>query len=104
MAMRPAWAPNAMHDLDAGGSVMWAGGDGLMMALAVGVVVALLTRQQDKFLGTWLESARTGTMVGHVERSGGQVSFEEGATIDDDDVALDAYNEMLRKLGTSREG
>jgi putative copper resistance protein D len=104
MAMRPAWAPNAMHDLDVGGSLMWAGGDGLMMALSVGVVVALLTRQQDSFLGTWLESARTSTMVGHVERSGGQVSVEDGDTIDDGDAAFDAYNEMLRKLGAPREG
>jgi putative copper resistance protein D len=103
MAMRPDWAPGAMHDLDAGGSLMWAGGDGLMMLLAVGVIIALLSRQRDSFLGTWLESARTGTMVGHVERSGGQLALEEGANVDDDDAALTAYNDMLRRLGTGRE-
>lgn len=102
MAMRPEWAPNALHDLDVGGSLMWAGGDGLMMALAVGVVIALLSRQRDSFLGTWLESARTGTMVGHVERSGGQLSLEDGASVDDDDAALAAYNDMLRRLGSVR--
>jgi cytochrome c oxidase assembly factor CtaG len=103
MAMRPAWAPDALEDLDIGGSLMWALGDGLMTGLAVGVLLVLLFRQRDGFLGTWLESARTSTMVGHVERSGGRVSFEDGATIDDDDAALAAYNEMLRKLGGPRE-
>jgi hypothetical protein len=103
MAMRPEWAPSALHDLYVGGSLMWAAGDGLMMTMSVGVVIALLSRQRDQFLGAWLESARTGTLVGHVERSGGQVSVREGATIDDDDAALEAYNEMLRKMGTQRE-
>jgi putative copper resistance protein D len=103
MAMRPPWAPDPLRDLDIGGSLMWAGGDGLMMCLSIGVVVVLLSRRQDSFLGTWLESARTGTMVGHVERSGGAVALEDGASIDDDDAALAAYNEMLRKMGTQRE-
>ncbi|MGC4112872.1 MAG: cytochrome c oxidase assembly protein [Nocardioides sp.] len=103
MAMRPDWAPGALHDLDVGGSLMWAGGDGLMMLLALGVVIALLSRQRDSFLGTWLESARTGTMVGHVERSGGRLSLDDGASVDDDDAALAAYNDMLRRLGTGGE-
>ena len=99
MAMRPSWAPDPLHDLDVGGSLMWAAGDGLMMCLAVGVVIALLTGQRERFLGTWLESARTATLVGHVQRSGGEVELGDGP-IDDDDAALDAYNDMLRRMGS----
>ena len=101
MAMRPSWATGAVHDLDIGGSLMWAAGDGLMMCLSIGVLVAMLARR-DRVLGTWLESARTATLVGHVERSGGTVEVGEG-TVDDDDAALDAYNDMLRRLGSAKE-
>jgi putative copper resistance protein D len=101
MAMRPAWAPDPLRDLDIGGSLMWAAGDGLMMCLALGVMLALLTSRRESFLGPWLESARTATLVGHVERTGGTVEVSDG-TIDDDQAALDAYNDMLRRLGTPK--
>jgi putative copper resistance protein D len=100
MAMRPPWADAALDDLDIGGSLMWSVGDGLMMCLCVGIVVTLLTgRTRDRVLGGWLESIRTSTMVEHVERTGGQVTGERAETIDDDEDALDAYNDMLRRLG-----
>lgn len=100
MAMRPPWAEAPLDDLDIGGSLMWSVGDGLMMCLCVGLVITLMTgRTRDRVLGGWLESIRTSTMVEHVERSGGQVTGERTATIDDDDNALDAYNDMLRRLG-----
>jgi len=100
MSMRPPWATSALHDLDIGGSLMWSVGDGLMMCLCVGVVVSLVSgRTRDQVLGDWLESIRTSTFVEHVERSGAHVEGDQGATIDDDDVALAAYNDMLRRLG-----
>jgi putative copper resistance protein D len=104
MSMRPSWAPGALHDLDIGGSLMWAAGDGLMMCLALGVMLTLLTRRRDMFLGSWLESARTATLVGHVERTGGSVGVDDlqDRTIDDDDATLDAYNDMLKRLGSSK--
>jgi putative copper resistance protein D len=101
MGMRPDWAPPPLRDLDIGGSLMWAAGDGLMMCLAIGVLLALLTRQRDNFLGTWLESARTATLVEHVQRTGGGNLDVADSTIDDDEAALDAYNDMLRRLGSS---
>jgi putative copper resistance protein D len=101
MGMRPAWAPAPLRDLDIGGSLMWAAGDGLMMCLALGVMLALLTRHRDDFLGTWLESARTATLVGHVERTGGAVDVGD-RSIDEDEEALEAYNDMLRRLGRSQ--
>jgi len=54
----------------------------------VGVVVSLVSgRTRDQVLGDWLESIRTSTFVEHVERSGAHVEGDQGATIDDDDVA-----------------
>jgi hypothetical protein len=70
------------------------------MCLCVGVVVSLVAGQtRDRVLGPWLESIRTSTLVEHVERSGGQVAGARGETIDDDDDALAAYNDMLERLG-----
>lgn len=108
MRMRPAWAPSALHDLQIGASLMWALGDGLMMLLSVGIVVSLVIgRTRDRLLGTWLESARTHTFNEHVGRTGaapwtGDVE-SSGATIDDDDAALAAYNDMLRRISHPRE-
>jgi len=99
MGMRPPWATSALHDLDIGGSLMWSLGDGLMMLLCVGIVVSLISGQtSDRILGPWLESVRTNTFNEHIERTGGHVDGERGATIDDDD-ALAAYNDMLQRLG-----
>ena len=100
MAMRPTWATPALHDLDIGGSLMWSVGDGLMMCLCIGLVVSLMAGQtRDRVLGPWLESVRSNTFTEHVERTGGQFEGELGATIDDDEAALDAYNRMLERLG-----
>ena len=102
MAMRPAWAPSALHDLEVGGSLMWAAGDGLMMLLAVGLVLGLLTRGRDRFLGDWLEGVRTSTFVAHAERSGVELDRPEGP-LDEDDEALAAYNEMLARLRSGHQ-
>jgi putative membrane protein len=103
MAMRPSWAPGALHDLDVGGSLMWAAGDGLMMCMAVGVVVTLLSGgRRDRFLGDWLEGVRTSTFVTHVERTGVELNRPE-RSLDEDDDALTAYNEMLARLRSGHE-
>ena len=103
MAMRPSWAPSSMHDLDVGGSLMWAAGDGLMMCMAVGVVVTLLAgATRDRFLGDWLEGVRTSTFMAHAEQSGVQVTRPTGR-IDEDEAALAAYNEMLARLRAGHE-
>lgn len=101
MEMRPGWATSGLHDLEIGGSLMWAGGDGLMMTLAVGVVVTLISgRTRSRLLGPWLEGARTNTFAEHVGRTGAALPPGQ-ATIDDDDAALDAYNDMLRRMRES---
>jgi len=103
MEMRPAWTTSVHRDLDIGGSLMWALGDGLMMLLSVGIVVSLVSGgTRDRLLGPWLESARSNAFAEHVARSGATVPTQRGATIDDDDAALEAYNEMLRRMGGSQ--
>ena len=103
MQMRPAWATPALHDLEIGGSLMWAVGDGLMMVLSVGIVVSLISgRTRDRLLGPWLESARTNAFLDHVGRAGATLpagGADRQGTIDDD-AALEAYNDMLRRLGS----
>jgi cytochrome c oxidase assembly factor CtaG len=103
MTMRPTWAPSAMHDVDVGGSLMWAAGDGLMMCLSIGLVVSLLAgATRDRLLGDWLEGVRTSTFVSHVERSGVELDRPEGR-LDDDDDALAAYNEMLARMRSGHD-
>ncbi len=101
MMMRPAWTMAPLDDIDVAGSLMWVGGDGLMMVLAVGIVVALLLGHgRDQFLGSWLDSARTQAFYEHV---GTEAERSTSATIDDDDAALEAYNRMLRRLDGSAQ-
>jgi putative copper resistance protein D len=100
MAMRPTWATPAVHDIEIGGSLMWAGGDFLMMSMALGIVISFISgRTSDRLIGPWLESVRTNTFNEHISRAGVAVNTERapGGTIDDD-AAMDAYNEMLRRL------
>lgn len=97
MGMRPAWAPDAVSDLQIAGGLMWAAGDGLMMFLAVGTLVAFLSggESADRTFGSWLEGARRQALIDHVGTSGEQLTSD----IDPDgDEALAAYNRMLQRL------
>jgi putative membrane protein len=97
----PSWAPPPLVDLQIAGGLMWAGGDGLMMLIGIGVTIALITDpSQESVLGTRLEGVRRATLTGHVSR--GDVAptpFDESLSVDDDDAMLDAYNRMLGRLG-----
>jgi putative copper resistance protein D len=82
---------------------MWAGGDGLMMALAMGLMVSVITSpaRRTRLTGAWLDSARRATLAAHSERSGG--TGDAAATDDldpDGDAALDAYNRALQRLSS----
>ncbi|MGN6252036.1 MAG: cytochrome c oxidase assembly protein [Marmoricola sp.] len=97
MGMRPGWAPDAVADLQTAGGLMWAAGDGLMMFIAVGVLVAFLSRRdgQERTFGTWLESARRQALIEHVGTGGEQLT---GDIDPDGEEALAAYNRMLQRL------
>lgn len=97
MSMHPSWAPDPLFDVQTGGALMWAAGDGLMMCMAVGVTVALISAdsRRAQFLGPWLENVRRSTLAEHVA----EVGAEPATDVDpDSEEALEAYNRMLGRL------
>lgn len=99
-SMRPDWALDPVRDIQTAGALMWAGGDGGMMFLAIGLAIAVVTspRRRTRMLSPWLERVRGNTLVAHVNDSG-VTDAPDGNTLDaDSDEALDAYNRMLKKL------
>jgi putative membrane protein len=96
----PSWAPPPLVDLQIAGGLMWAGGDGLMMLIGIGVTIALITDpSQESVLGKRLEGVRRATLTGHVSRGDtAPTPFDESLSVDDDDAMLDAYNRMLGRL------
>jgi cytochrome c oxidase assembly factor CtaG len=88
------WRPDPVLDVQTGGAIMWVGGDGLMMVLAVGVALAVLTRreQRSRPLGDWLEGVRRDTLAGLATDDA-----IRGSDVDEDERALEAYNRMLRR-------
>ncbi|MGH3498469.1 MAG: cytochrome c oxidase assembly protein [Nocardioidaceae bacterium] len=99
-ANHQSWAPSVVHDINKGGGIMWAGGDGLMMAFIVGCIVVYITHTASNATsGTWLESVRRNTMAGNISASGGDAhDFDSDRDLDDDEASLQAYNDMLRRL------
>ena len=92
MAAHPAWAPPAVTDINIAGGLMWAGGDGLMMALAMGLMLSVITSpaRRTRMTGAWLDSARRATLTAH---TGSDEDLDP-----DSDAALEAYNRALRRL------
>lgn len=101
MSMHPSWAPNHLDDVHAAGGLMWAGGDGLMMAIAIGLMISVVTSpsRRDNMTGAWLESVRAAAMNDHVGGVGGAATI----TDPDSDQAHMAYNTMLRRLSGPRQ-
>lgn len=99
-AAHPSWAPSPVQDLNIAGALMWAGGDGLMMVLGVGVIVALIGHQApEAVLGRRLEAVRRQALTAHVSRGDTEpTEFDENADLDEDEAMLAAYNRMLGRL------
>lgn len=101
-SMRPEWALDPVRDIQTAGGLMWAGGDGGMMFIAVGLVIAVVTSpaRRARMTGGFLESVRRQTLVAHVSDSGAEAPHAaEGQDLDPDgDEALAAYNRMLAEL------
>lgn len=94
IAMHPAWAPDGLVDVNTAGALMWAAGDGLMMILAMGMMVSVITTPSKRLrmTGAWLEGVRRSTLMEHAGEG------SEDITDADSDEALDAYNRMLARL------
>jgi len=93
MLPAPGLHVNALADTHAGGAIMWFGGDALMAAVMIVLVLSWLrdadTRTRDE--PGWLEQARQTTFTAH---AGG----EAAALDDEDDAARSAYNAWLAQL------
>jgi cytochrome c oxidase assembly factor CtaG len=99
MARHPAWAPPALNDIQIGGGLMWAAGDGLMMCIAVGLMISVLVsrEKQQHLLGSWLERARQSAVTSSpgLSESGDKLSVVP--EVDSED-SRQAYNQMLAQL------
>ena len=86
---------DALSDTRTGGAIMWFGGDAIMAAIMIGLVVQWLRHVESAPAEKgWLEQARGATFEAH---TGGAAAAD---TIDDDDdAARAAYNDWLAKLG-----
>jgi putative copper resistance protein D len=102
MGMHPAWAPDPLSDVQTAGGLMWAGGDGLMMTIAVGLMLSVITSptRRVRLLGDWLEGARRSALLTHVRASGAEAPDEDPDHPLDPDgsAALAAYNRMLARM------
>jgi cytochrome c oxidase assembly factor CtaG len=90
---RPDWAPAPADDTIAAGSIMWAGGTGIMaLLMIIAAMIWLHGREQVRSRPSWTEEARRSTLGAHTG------SPELADDVDADEQALDAYNAWLRKL------
>ena len=103
-AMHRTWGPTPLHDLNRGGGIMWAFGDGLMMAFIVAVTLAYITHAADNATaGRWLEGVRRSTLTRNLDAMGQHADLVD-ADLDEDDAALAAYNRMLGRLSEQDAG
>lgn len=102
----PAWAPGPVDDINIGGALMWAAGDGLMMVLGIICIVALISdHRQESVLGSRLEGIRRRTLAGQVARGDdSSAPLGDDIDVDDDDAMLTAYNAMLARMNQHSTG
>jgi cytochrome c oxidase assembly factor CtaG len=111
----PAWGLTPLQDTQAGGAVMWVGGDGLMAFMAIGLYVTWARRPEAaRRIVSVFERVRSGLAVERSEavaaaapRPASAVGTQgtEGAPppapsagIDDDEREWEAYNRWLAQL------
>ena len=96
----PSWAPAALTDIHAAGGLMWAGGDGLMMFAAVGLMISVVTSpsRRDRMTGRWLDAVHRNVIAT-------EVGADPARSLDpDSDEAHAAYNRMLQRLAAEHRG
>jgi cytochrome c oxidase assembly factor CtaG len=109
----PGWGLNPIDDLQAGGAIMWVGGDGLMAVMAIALYVAWARRPAETRKASVFERVRTGlqaertTSGGATSRAGANPAAAPGSiplpaptsdAMDTDDRELEAYNRWLADL------
>jgi putative copper resistance protein D len=100
-------AVNALADTRTGGAIMWFGGDAIMAAIMIGLVVGYLRHvDAEPAEQGWLAQARVATFAAHthegaaVESGTGSGDPAAAVDIDRDDAARAAYNKWLEKLAS----
>lgn len=89
-------AVNALSDTKTGGAIMWFGGDAIMAAIMVGLVIGWLNSIDTAPIDQgWLEQARVTTFSAH---TGSTDIDDSDTTLDEDDSAREAYNQWLAKI------
>jgi cytochrome c oxidase assembly factor CtaG len=101
MLAAPDLDVNPLLDTRTGGAIMWFGGDGIMAAIMIALVIGWLrdAGAQPGYEQGWLEQARRATFAGH---TGTSVEGSEAGTFDDDEDARAAYNRWLARLDSQR--
>jgi cytochrome c oxidase assembly factor CtaG len=99
VAMMPAgFAVDTLSDTRTGGAIMWIGGDAIMAAVMVVLVVTWLYRpaQRRADQAGWAEQARRATFEDNTGTGAGSATSPED--FDDADAARVAYNRWLANL------
>ncbi|MEP7021112.1 MAG: cytochrome c oxidase assembly protein [Pseudonocardiales bacterium] len=95
MLSSPDLHVGALSDTHTGGAIMWFGGDAIMAAIMIVLVISWLRRVEPSDEKGWLEQARRATFSAH---TGAATPEADAAHFDDDDAARASYNEWLKQL------
>jgi putative copper resistance protein D len=100
MMPAPGLSVDPLTDTHTGGAIMWVGGDGIMAAVMVVLVLQWL-RSADRAPEQpgWLEQARLATFTAH---TGAPQASSDTGEFDDDDAARTSYNAWLASLNRER--
>jgi cytochrome c oxidase assembly factor CtaG len=90
---------SVLSDTHTGGAIMWFGGDAIMAAVMIALVIGWLRRVEPSEEKGWLEQARRATFAAH---TGTATDESPDARFDDDDAARASYNEWLAQLDRQR--
>ncbi|HEY2044388.1 MAG TPA: cytochrome c oxidase assembly protein [Jatrophihabitans sp.] len=98
MQVIPGLRVNPVKDTQTGGAIMWFGGDGIMAAIMIALVIGWLgdPERQRTDNKSWAERARRSTFAEHTGESADQLDNE--LDFDDQDDRLAQYNKWLADL------
>lgn len=103
MIAHPGWGLAPLADTQAGGAVMWVGGDGLMAAMAVVLFLSWAGRPEATVAQvSFFERARVGMQSERGQPpadGGGGTAVAMDTDMDEDEGQLAAYNQWLARLG-----